>query len=80
MKALVSRKMLALKLIAAVRMYLESPFCFVFGLGNAKGVVDGFSLLSSISRDIKDERGWTPLMLAARNGHVDVIEVLLKDG
>lgn len=48
--------------------------------GNANDVVDGFSLLPSLSRDCKDERGWTPIMLAARNGHVDVIQALLKDG
>ena len=35
---------------------------------------------SQLSLDERDERGWTPLMLAARNGHVDVVEYLLKTG
>ena len=48
--------------------------------GNVRKVVDGFSLLPSLSKNCADERGWTPLMLASRNGHVDVVKELLQNG
>ena len=48
--------------------------------GNVANVAEGFSLLPSLSRDCRDKRGWTPLMLAARNGHINVMQALLKDG
>ena len=48
--------------------------------GSVQEVVAGFSLLPTLSRDCKDERGWTPLMLAARSGHVEVIQALLSAG
>lgn len=37
-------------------------------------------LTPGVKIDIKDERGWTPLMWAAANGHTDVVRLLLEAG
>lgn len=40
----------------------------------------GLFLDGGVGSEVRNERGWTPLMLAAFNGHPEVIELLLKHG
>ena len=37
-------------------------------------------LLGAMDVNVRNDRGWTALMLAARNGHKDVITELLEKG
>lgn len=30
--------------------------------------------------DVKDQRGWTPLMIAAHKGHRELVEILVTEG
>lgn len=49
----------------------------------SRGDLLGVSGMMSQSSRILNESGkdgWTALMLAARNGHADVVEALLSDG
>ncbi|KAF9109708.1 Peroxisomal NADH pyrophosphatase nudt12 [Mortierella sp. AM989] len=43
----------------------------------ASGDLDTIKSLGRIHLEAKNERGWTPLMFAARYGHVNVVEYLL---
>ena len=44
-------------------------------------VVNLFSALTgAVDVNVRNDRGWTALMLAARNGHKDVITELLEKG
>lgn len=36
--------------------------------------------LATVEIDQRNDKGWTALMFAARNGHVDVINTLLEKG
>ncbi|MGC2049553.1 MAG: ankyrin repeat domain-containing protein [Gallionella sp.] len=44
--------------------------------GDRRGIA--LFLEAGVNTEITNERGWTPLMLAAFNGHDDVIKVLIK--
>ena len=48
--------------------------------GDLQKITNGFRVLPSLSPDVRDTHGWTALMLAARNGHTEVIEYLLENG
>ena len=37
-------------------------------------------LFEKVAVDVQDHAGWTPLHEACNNGHVDVVEFLLKHG
>ncbi|KAG0053966.1 NADH pyrophosphatase [Gryganskiella cystojenkinii] len=45
----------------------------------ASGNLDHIKTLGRIHLEAKNERGWTPLMFAARYGHTAVVEYLLAD-
>ena len=38
------------------------------------------SMTGAVDVNVRNDRGWTALMLAARNGHKDVITELLEKG
>ena len=49
--------------------------------GDTEKLKEVFLLPSSkISINTRDSKGWTALMLAARNGHLEATEMLLKHG
>ncbi|KAG0324592.1 Peroxisomal NADH pyrophosphatase nudt12 [Dissophora globulifera] len=45
----------------------------------ASGDLDTIKTLGRIHLEAKNDRGWTPLMFAARYGHPDVVEYLLSE-
>jgi len=48
--------------------------------GNLQSLQDNRHILSSVSTECRNEHGWTPLMLAIRNGHTETAEFLLQNG
>ncbi|KAF9926651.1 NADH pyrophosphatase [Linnemannia zychae] len=44
----------------------------------ASGQLDAIKSLGRIHLEAKNDRGWTPLMFAARYGHADIVEFLLS--
>ena len=45
------------------------------------GYMEGIRLLISHHADVnqQDSRGWTPLMIAAYQGHEDIVQILINE-
>lgn len=48
--------------------------------GEKEAITNMVSLFTSVSIDERNEHGWSALMLAARNGHSNVVQHLLEQG
>ncbi|XP_078484635.1 NAD-capped RNA hydrolase NUDT12 isoform X3 [Ciona intestinalis] len=62
----------------AQKYYIDEIFTAAAN-GDVEAITKGYNMLS-ISPDVTDKMGWTPLMCAARNGHVNVMGFLLQQG
>nr|CAB3264485.1 peroxisomal NADH pyrophosphatase NUDT12 [Phallusia mammillata] len=48
--------------------------------GNVKTLQENKNALISVTTECRNKNGWTPLMLATRNGHIETMEFLLENG
>ena len=64
-----------LPVLGSAAVFILREFIWVFGLYSADPVTS-----AGTDRDAKDHCCWTPLHFAAREGHADCVELLLKTG
>ncbi|KAL4227260.1 Peroxisomal NADH pyrophosphatase nudt12 [Mactra antiquata] len=62
--------------------HVQKQFQDRFFSGAASGVIDDVKLFlkGTVDVNMKNDRGWTALMFAARNGHTNVVKELLQHG
>ena len=41
------------------------------------GFFEGVQMLRECNVNLQDQHGWTPLMIAAQQGHADIVEYLI---
>ena len=42
------------------------------------GFFEGVQMLRECNVNLQDQHGWTPLMIAAQQGHADIVEYLIQ--